>query len=102
MKDLVEYIVKSIVNNPEAVEVTEEKVDGEIHLNLIVDPTDMGMVIGKSGQTIKAIRKILTVRAMADNVRVYLQLGEPEGTPEEEPKEEITEDPGQSQNDSKE
>ena len=77
MKDLVEYIVKQIVNNPDSVNVTEENQDGNVNLVLTVDPADMGLVIGKSGQTIKAIRKILTIRAMAENVRVNLQLVEP-------------------------
>lgn len=77
MKDLVEYIVKGIVNHPDDVQVDENNQGGEVYLVLNVNPEDMGIVIGKSGQTIKAIRKILTVRAMAENARVYLQLGEP-------------------------
>lgn len=79
MKDLVEYIVKNIVSNPDSVSVTEEQGDQEVRLILTVAPEDMGIVIGKAGQNIKAIRRLLTVRAMADNVRVYLQLAEPEG-----------------------
>lgn len=82
MRDLVEYIVKSMVSNPDAVSVTEDNQEGEVRLLLSVDPTDMGMVIGKKGQTIKALRKLLTVKAMADNVRVSLQLSEPEGQSE--------------------
>lgn len=77
MKDLVEYIVKSITAHPEEVSVTEESRDGEVQLTLNVNPQDMGIVIGKAGQNIKAIRKLLTVRAMAEDVRVYLRLGEP-------------------------
>lgn len=77
MKDLVEYIVKGIVSKPEAVEVDEQKEEGDVNLTLKVDPEDMGIVIGKAGQTIKAIRKLLAVRAMAENVRINLQLAEP-------------------------
>ncbi len=77
MKDLVEYIVKQIVNNPDAVIVDEAQSEGATNLTLAVDNSDMGIIIGKAGQTIKAIRKILTIRAMADNVRVNLQLMEP-------------------------
>ena len=76
MIDLVEYIVKQIVTNPEAVRVEEDSQDGNVNLLLHIDPVDFGIVIGKKGQTIKAIRKVLTVRAMADNVRVNLQLVE--------------------------
>lgn len=79
MRELVEYIVKNIVNNPEAV-IVEESIDqdGSVNLKLTVDPSDMGLVIGKSGQTIKAIRKLLITRAMAENKRVSLFLNEPE------------------------
>lgn len=76
MKELVEYIVKNLVTKPDAVEISEDSQDGQVNLTLTVAPEDMGIVIGKSGQTIKAIRKILTVRAIADNVRVNLQLTE--------------------------
>lgn len=78
MKDLVTYIVSNIVNKPESVSVSEEKDGSEVRLTLSVDPEDMGIVIGKAGQTIKAIRKVLTVRAIADNVRVTLQLADPQ------------------------
>src|SRR5216684_4045407 len=79
MSDLILYIVKSLVTNPDAVSVEEQNDGGQVNLLLTVDPADMGLVIGKSGNTIKAIRKVLIVKAMADNVRVNLQLAEPEG-----------------------
>ena len=78
MKDLVEYIVKNIVSKPDQVKVEEAREDSEVRILLSVDPEDMGVVIGKGGQIIKSIRKLLTVRAMAENVRVYLNLQEPE------------------------
>lgn len=74
MKDLLEYIVKNLVSNPEGVKIDEERVDGNLNLKLSVAPEDMGLIIGKNGQTIQAIRKLLTVRAIAENVRVNLQL----------------------------
>lgn len=79
MKDLLEYIVKNLVTKPDAISIDEQRSNGNVDLNLVVDPTDMGLVIGKGGATIRAIRKILTVRAMAENVRVNLQLAEPTG-----------------------
>ncbi len=79
MQDLILYIVKSLVTNPDAVSVEEQRDGGEVNLLLTVDPADMGLVIGKGGQTIKSIRKVLIVKAMADNVRVNLQLAEPAG-----------------------
>ena len=78
MNDLVEYIVKNIVNNPDDVVVEEHTEDRFITLVLSVNPADMGLVIGKGGAMIKAIRKLITVRAMADNVRVNLTLNDPQ------------------------
>ncbi|MDD5415997.1 MAG: KH domain-containing protein [Candidatus Daviesbacteria bacterium] len=78
MKDLLNFIVTNLVTKPEAVSVEEQKDNENINLNLTVDPTDMGLIIGKNGQTIRAIRKLLTVRAMAENIRVNLQLTEPQ------------------------
>lgn len=81
MKDLVEYIAKSIVTKPEEVLVEEKELEpGVVELTLSVDPEDMGLIIGKGGQMIKAVRKLLTVRAMAEEVKVNLQLAEPEGS----------------------
>jgi predicted RNA-binding protein YlqC (UPF0109 family) len=74
MKDLVEYIVKQLVTKPDAVAIEEGQDEGGMVLHLSVDPEDMGIVIGKSGQTIKSIRKILAVRAMNEGARVYLHL----------------------------
>ncbi|OGE30675.1 hypothetical protein A3C59_03095 [Candidatus Daviesbacteria bacterium RIFCSPHIGHO2_02_FULL_36_13] len=80
MKDLLSYIATSLVTKPEAVLIDEHTDGGNVNLTLTVDPTDMGLIIGKSGATIRAIRKLLTVRAIAENVRVNLQLSEPEGS----------------------
>lgn len=77
MKELLEYIVKNLVSKPESIKIDEQKSNGDVTLNLTVDPSDMGLIIGKGGQTIRAIRKLLTVRAIAENVRVNLQLSEP-------------------------
>lgn len=79
MKDLLEYIVMNLASKPENVEIDEQGDNGNVNLTLTVDPSDMGLIIGKGGQTIHSIRKLLTVRAMAENVRVNLQLNEPQG-----------------------
>lgn len=78
MKDLLEYIVKSLVSKPDEVQIAEESGDNLVNLSLSVSPDDMGMIIGKAGQTIKAIRKLLITRAMAENsnLRVNLNLQE--------------------------
>lgn len=79
MQDLVEYIAKNIVTKPEAVVVKQEQSPEGINLKLTVDPTDMGLIIGKEGQVIKSIRRLLIVRAISENVRVNLELDEPTG-----------------------
>lgn len=84
MKDLVEYIVKNIVTEPDKVELLESLENGVLELRLSVDPKDMGIVIGKGGQTIKAIRKLLVVRTMAENQMVNLSLVEPESQKDSE------------------
>lgn len=80
MKDLVEYIIKNIVNNPDDISVEESSDNGNIDLKLKVNPQDMGLVIGKGGQIIKSLRRLLTVRAISEGVRVNLELIEPEDT----------------------
>ena len=82
MKELIEYIVKQLVTNPDGVVVVEDSSQGQVNLLLTVAPEDMGIVIGKSGQTIKALRKLLIIKAMSDNVRVNLQLNEVGPRPE--------------------
>lgn len=74
MKELLIYIAKNLVDNPDAVQVTETvSEDGAIQLELRVAPEDMGKVIGKQGRTSKEIRSI--VRAAArDGARVNVDI----------------------------
>lgn len=78
MDDLVLYIIKNLVSKPDEVKLEQKNEDGMLSLQLCVAPVDMGIVIGKSGQTIRAIRKLLIVRVMAENrdLRVNLNLQE--------------------------
>lgn len=92
MRELVEYIVKQLCTKPEAVSVEESEGEDGVDLLVTVDQADMGLVIGKSGQTIKAIRKILLVRAISEGKRVNLRLNEPEGVSDSQ-----TEDAGEKQ-----
>ncbi len=77
MRDLLHYIVTALVSKPDAVSIDEQISEEGINLLLTVDPSDMGLIIGKEGKTIRAIRKLLTVRAIAENIRINLQLAEP-------------------------
>ncbi len=74
MKDLVAFIVESLVDNPEEVQVTEVRGRGSTVLELAVAQADMGRVIGKSGRVIDSIRTLLQVRAAKDGKRVELEL----------------------------
>jgi hypothetical protein len=78
-QEFVEYIVKAIVDNPDKVKV-ERKVDEMgVLIELTVDPTDMGKIIGKEGRTAKSIRTLLRVLGAKNNARVNLKIIEPEG-----------------------
>ncbi len=75
MKELVEYIARAIVDNPDKVRITEEPgEDGRIVLKLEVAQEDKGKVIGKQGQTAKAIRTLLRIAATQRNVRASLEI----------------------------
>ncbi len=76
----VEYVVKALVTNPEAVEVKRSVDDMGVLLELSVDPADMGKVIGKAGATAKSIRTLLRVLGAKNDARVNLKIVEPEGS----------------------
>lgn len=79
MQNLLEKIVKKFVTKPEAVIINDLGEAGFCHLQLTVDPTDMGLVIGKEGKTIRALRSLLRVKATMTNQQIYLELIEPQG-----------------------
>ena len=75
MRELVEVIAKALVNHPEDVTVTEKTTDNETVLTLIVNPADMGKVIGKQGRIAKAIRTVLKAEAVREDRKVTLDIG---------------------------
>jgi predicted RNA-binding protein YlqC (UPF0109 family) len=74
MKELVEYIAKSIVNAPDEVVITEETDEQGITLTLQVADDDKGRVIGKQGRIAEAIRTLLRVKAAKEGTRVRLEI----------------------------
>lgn len=78
-KDFVEFIVKQMVTNPDAVEVTRNVDEMGVLITLKVAKEDMGRIIGKSGQTAKSIRVLLRVVGSKNNARVNLKIIEPDG-----------------------
>ena len=78
-QEFLEFVVKALVDVPDAVK-TDRKVDEMgVLLTLTVDPNDMGKIIGRNGQTAKAIRSLLRVVGIKNNARVNLKIEEPEG-----------------------
>lgn len=71
------FIIKSMVENQDAVKVTRTVDEMGVLLNLEVDKNDMGKVIGRDGSTAKAIRTLLRVFGMKNNARVNLKINEP-------------------------
>ena len=74
MKELVQYLAKSLVNNPDAVEVTESEVEAAAVFELKVAKDDLGRIIGKQGRTARSIRTILNAAASKTNRKVVLEI----------------------------
>lgn len=78
-QEFLEYVVKSLVDNPDAV-TTDRKVDEMgVLLTVHVDASDVGKIIGRQGNTAKALRTLLRVVGMKNHARVNLKIDEPEG-----------------------
>jgi len=74
MKELIEYIAKSIVNSPDDVVVTEEENEQGITLKLQVADDDKGRVIGKQGRIAEAMRTLVRVKAAKAGTRAILEI----------------------------
>ena len=74
MKELVRFLAQQLVNNPDAVEVTETRGDAATLLELRVAKEDLGRVIGKQGRTAKSIRTILNAVAARNKRKVTLEI----------------------------
>jgi uncharacterized protein len=76
MKELVQYLAKSLVRNPDAVEVKETQTDDASVFELKVAKEDLGRIIGKQGRTAKSIRTLLNAAASRANRKVVLEIVE--------------------------
>lgn len=76
MKDALSYILASIVENKDKVQVIEELEDDIINFKITVDKEDMGRVIGKNGKIIRAIRNVLKIPAIKQNKKINILLEE--------------------------
>ncbi|MBI5045499.1 MAG: KH domain-containing protein [Candidatus Niyogibacteria bacterium] len=78
-QDFLEYVIKSLVGYPDDVKVDRKVDEMGVLLTLHIHPEDMGRIIGRSGNTAKAIRTLLKVVGRANNALVNLKIEEPEG-----------------------
>ena len=76
MKDIVEYIVKGLVINKDAVQVSETEEENQTVINVTVDPDDMGRVIGKGGNVATSIRTIIKSISSRTGKKVFVKFGE--------------------------
>jgi len=78
-KAFLEYIVKALVDNPDDVKIDRTVDEMGVLITMTVNSADMGKIIGRQGNTAKAIRTLLRVIGMKNNARVNLKINEPEG-----------------------
>lgn len=74
-----EMVVKALVDNPDDVKINRTVDEMGVLITLDVNPADMGKIIGRQGNTAKAVRTLLRVVGMKNNARVNLKINEPEG-----------------------
>lgn len=75
-----ELVIKAIVNNPNDVKSTRTVDERGVLITLDVNPSDMGYVIGRQGQTARSVRTLLKIVGAKNNARVNLKINEPEGS----------------------
>lgn len=92
-KVFLEYIVKALVDNPNDVKIDRTVDEMGVLISLTVNPSDMGKIIGRMGNTAKAIRTLLRIIGMKNNARVNLKINEPEGGSRPEHRESMHEAP---------
>ncbi|MEK7599044.1 MAG: KH domain-containing protein [Patescibacteria group bacterium] len=78
-QDFLEFVVKALVDNPDDVKVDRKVDEMGVLLNLKINPVDMGKIIGRGGNTAKAIRSLLRIVGLKNRSRVNLKIEEPEG-----------------------
>jgi len=79
-KELLDLLVKAIVDHPDDVKIESRTDEMGVLLTLTVNKEDMGKVIGRQGNTAKAIRSLLRIVGMRENARINLKINEPEGS----------------------
>ncbi|MBI1971270.1 MAG: KH domain-containing protein [Candidatus Wildermuthbacteria bacterium] len=78
-QELLEYVIKSLVDHPDDVKVDRKVDEMGVLLTLKVHPEDMGQIIGREGSTARSIRTIVRISGLKNHARVNLKIEEPEG-----------------------
>lgn len=76
MKEVLEYLARALVDEPDAVQVNEIEGDGSVILQLKVAPDDMGKVIGKRGRTVKALRTVVRAAGSRQDLTTMVEIVE--------------------------
>lgn len=77
MKDLLEFVLKQIVNNPKGIKVEEQADPADptfVKLLITADEEDRGLIIGKAGSNISALRNLVSIKAVQENKKVKLEI----------------------------
>ncbi|MCL4354631.1 KH domain-containing protein [Patescibacteria group bacterium] len=78
MKKTLDFILKSLVDNPDKIEIDEKEENGVITYTISAAEEDMGKVIGKGGKVIKSLRNVMKISAMKENKKIFINLAEQE------------------------
>jgi uncharacterized protein len=76
VKEVLEYLARALVDEPDAVEVTEVETDASVILQLKVAPDDMGKVIGKRGRTVRAMRSVVRAAGSRQGLNTMVEIVE--------------------------
>jgi len=74
VREVLEYIARNLVDDPDAVEVTESETDGTVVLRLSVAPDDVGKIIGRRGRTARAIRDVVRAASTRSGVNTAVEI----------------------------
>jgi len=74
MKELLEYMARKLVDNPEEVEVSQVEGERTVILELRVNPDDMGKIIGKQGRIAQAVRTLMKAKATKEGKKIHLEI----------------------------
>lgn len=74
MKEMLKTLVKDLVDNPDKIDITEKQEGNATTLELRVDPSDMGKVIGRQGKIAKAIRVLMKAYAVKENKKINVEI----------------------------